>query len=208
MGREDWYRNTEWNSKIEQDFHSRLKRSRSQRDQHLVIQALTLAKHHPKKALELVEFFFETRTNDFEDMRAYLAGADAYIELNDLDNTLIWYKKVLKREKEFPNHLSQTYLNFPYLVAKEKVEAEYKFALKVLSENADRATFPLDHYQWNAAVALISYEQGDNEKSTEHATLALEAAQIKKSGFRYHPNMGLAGKEYKNEIKRLQEIGT
>ena len=208
MGREDWYRNTEWNPEIEQEFHSRLKRSRSQRDQNLVIQALTLAKHQPQKALELVEFFFETRTNDFEDMRAYLAGANAYIELNDLENTLEWYKKVLKREKECPKHLSTTYLDYPYLVAKEKIEAEYEHALEVLLENVDRPMFPSDHYQWNAALALITYEQGDKEKSMKHAALALEAAQIKKSGFRYHQNVGIVGKEYKNEIKELQKIGT
>jgi len=40
----DWFRNREWNAEIEKDFLAQLARSRTQSDQYLVIQALTICK--------------------------------------------------------------------------------------------------------------------------------------------------------------------
>jgi hypothetical protein len=57
----DWYRNKDWNESIEENFYSKLKRARTQRDQYLVIQALTLADKHPDVTIRLVCVNFESR---------------------------------------------------------------------------------------------------------------------------------------------------
>ena len=99
MSSEDWYRNKDWSQETRDAFFKKLERARSQRDQYLVIQALTLSKTHPKITLELVDYFFETRTNSFEDMRALLAKADAYRSMGQHGDAVAAYKSVLEQEE-------------------------------------------------------------------------------------------------------------
>jgi len=198
---DDWYRNKNWNASIEEHFYSKLKRARTQRDQYLVIQALTLADNHPEVSLRLVNEYFESRKDKFDDVRALLAKATAFRALNDLDGCISAFKEVLGREREFPNHQTGVYLDYPYLVATRKIENEYANALDVLNEHVDRLTFPLDHYKWHASKALISSDGSEAKK-------ALEAAKVKRSGFRFHQDVGLVGKEHEKTIKHLCKIST
>ncbi|MCL1038237.1 hypothetical protein L2750_13900 [Shewanella submarina] len=201
MSSDDWYRNKNWNASIEEHFYSKLKRARTQRDQYLVIQALTLADSHPEVSLRLVNEYFESRKDQFEDVRALLAKAEALRTLNDIDGCISAFKEVLGKEKKFPNYQTGVHLDYPYLVATKKIENEYANALDVLNEHVDRLTFPLDHYKWHASKALI------NNDGTE-AQKALEAAKVKKSGFRFHQDVGLVGKEHEKIIKALCKIST
>jgi tetratricopeptide (TPR) repeat protein len=201
MSSEDWYRNEDWNEEIESSFFAKLKRARSQRDQYLVIQALTLTNTHPNVSIRLVEQYFETREDEFDDVRALLAKAQAYLELGDTDNAMESFRAVLAREAEFPKHQTGTYVDYPYIVATRKIEREYDNAITVLSENIDRLTFPLDYFKWHAAKALI---QTDGLQASK----ALEAAEVKKSGFSFHRNVGLVGKEHAKTIKQLCKIST
>lgn len=84
-----WYRNERWNPAVQQDFFNRLSRSRTQRDQYLVIQALTIAEAEPEVALRLVELYFETKRSVFEDLRALLASAKAYKSLGSVPRVTI-----------------------------------------------------------------------------------------------------------------------
>lgn len=201
MSSDDWYRNKNWNASIEEHFYSKLKRARTQRDQYLVIQALTLSENHPEVSLRLVNEYFESRKDQFDDVRALLAKANACKTLNDLDGCISAFKEVLGREREFPNHLTGVYLDYPYLVATQKIENEYANALEVLNEHVDKLTFPLDHYKWHASKALINNDGSEAQK-------ALDAAKVKKSGFRFHQDVGLVGKEHEKTIKHLCKIGT
>ncbi len=201
MSFDDWYRNKDWNESIEDFFYSKLKRARTQRDQYLVIQALTLAENHPKVTLRLVNEYFVSRKDQFDDVRALLAKANAYFALNDLERCIVAFKEVLEREKEFPKHQTGVYLDYPYLVANRKIEHEYTTALNVLDEHVDRLTFPLDHFKWHASKALINNDGSEAQK-------ALDAAKIKRSGFRFHQDVGLVGKEHEKTIKHLCKIST
>ena len=201
MAADDWYRNTEWNEEIEGEFFAKLKRARSQRDQYLVIQASTLVKRHPKISLRLVEEYFESRRDKFDDVRALLARAEALLELGEIDDAMQAFRSVLAREEEFSNHQTGAYVDYPYIVATRGIEKEYESAMEVLRRHVDRLTFPLDHFQWHAAKALI-------KNDGEHASRALEAAKVRKSGFRFHQNVGLVGKEHAITIKRLLKIST
>lgn len=54
---------------------------------------------------------------------------------------------------------------------------------------------------WYAAKALI-------ENDGYYASRALEAAEVKDSGFRYHKNLGLVGEEHAETIKKLRAISS
>ncbi len=201
MAVDDWYRNKSWSAEIESEFFAKLKRARSQRDQYLVIQALTLAKYFPEVSLRLVEYYFESRKDEFDDVRALLARAEAFLELSKIDEAMEAYRSVLAREDEFPKHQSTAYVEYPYIVATRSIQSEYKNALELLKKYVSRLVFPLDCFKWYAAKALI-------EKNGSHASRALEAAEVKKSGFRFHQNVGLVGKEHADTIKKLRKIST
>lgn len=86
-------------------------------------------------------------------------------------------------------------------MATQRIENEYDNAIQVLNENKDRLMFPLDYFMWHASKALI-------QRDGEQASKALEAAQVQKSGFRFHQNVGLVGKEHVATIKQLRKIST
>lgn len=199
MSSEEWYRNEDWNEDIEKSFYEKLKRARSQRDQYMVIQALTLVPKHPEITLRLVQEYFDSRKDQFDDVRALLARTEAYLSLADITKALESYKAVLNREEEFPGHSTTAYVDYPYLVATLGVELEYKNAENVLNQHESRLMFPLDIFKWYAAKAIIS-------GSSEFAQKALSAAKVEKSGFRYHQGVGLVGEEHASTIERLIEL--
>ncbi len=197
----EWYRNTKWNSEIEKVFFEKLNRARSQRDQYLVIQASSLVKNQPEVALQLVDYYFESRNDKFDDMRALLTRAEALLELEKIGEAMAAFQAVLSREEEFSNHISDTYVRYPYIVATREIKSEYENALNVLKKYKDRLAFPLDYFMWYSSRALI-------ENDEESAKNALEVAEVKKSGFRFHQNVGLVGKEHAKTIKKLHKIST
>ena len=102
---------------------------------------------------------------------------------------------------EFPNHQTTAYVDYPFIVATKAIESEYKNVISVLNKYQCRLMFPLDKFKWHASFALINND-------CEQATLALDVAKVKRSGFRFHQDVGLVGKEHANVIKALCEIGT
>ncbi|MDN3617192.1 hypothetical protein ACFFUS_11595 [Vibrio gallaecicus] len=201
MSSEDWYRNEDWDETIEQAFYSKLKRSRTQKYQYMVIQALSLSENHPHVTLRLVDEYFETRNDDFEDVRALLAKAAAYKKVNQLDKCISTYKEIIEREKVSRTIQTQAYLDYPHLVATQKIEREYGEALRVLHEHFEQLTFPLDYFKWHTTIAIINHDSLEAQK-------ALDVAQVKRSGFRFHKSLGLVGKEHERAICLLRKIST
>jgi tetratricopeptide (TPR) repeat protein len=206
MSREDWYRNADWNSEIEDAFFAKLARARSQRDQYLVIQALSLTDRYPEVALRLVDTYFETRNDDFDDVRALMARARAYMTLGQLSKAVEAYKAVLDREAEFPRHKTHTYLDLPYLVACEELTDEYDFALSLLAEGLGDVVFPVDRFIRHASKALIASARGENIVARAEAVDALKVAQVKTSGFRYHKDVGLVGSDHAAVLAKLRKL--
>ena len=66
--------------------------------------------------------------------------------------------------------------------------------------------FPLDKFKWHAAKSLIHHSLREPADSRRHAALALEAAKVKMSGFRYHQDLGLVGEEHKDTVASLRKI--
>ncbi len=201
MPSDDWYRNYEWNAEVEALFYNKLKRARSQRDQYVVIQASYLAESAPKVALSLIDEYFDTRKDQYEDMRAFWVQARSFMNMNQTESAMESFRSVLKREDEFPNHQSTVYVDYPYIVATQAIDSEYKNALDVLEKYASRLMFALDKFKWHASKALINIDANE-------ASLALQAAEVKRSGFRFHQDVGLVGKEHIEVIKVLRKIST
>jgi len=202
----DWFRNEIWNESIEKEFFSMLSRARSQRDQYLVIQALTLSKRLPQISLKLVDFYFESKKSDFEDIRALQAKADSCLALKNYDQAIESMKNILAIEKLRPNQKTSMFVDYPYFVATHKMKNEYSTSLLVLAERGNEAVFPIQQYKLHAAKSFIHHAQSEIELAKEHAHLALGAAQAKKSGFLFHENLGLVGKEHSSAIKSLRKL--
>ena len=81
MSAEDWFRNRDWNDKIEAAFYEKLRRAR-RKEQYLRIQACILADSCPKVALKLLDEYFELK-DDFDHAQVSDApsGVD-YIQLS------------------------------------------------------------------------------------------------------------------------------
>lgn len=192
MGKEDWYRNTEWDDSIESAYRTKLSRSRGMRPQYLQIQASQLAKKYPVVALGLIDEYFHTY-EDFVVPSAYCTRAEACVSLGMIDEAVSAYKSALEWEKFHPNFITNARIDFPILIVEKKLEAEYDNALNVLTERFKPSdhSWPSMRYYWNGCCSLITYERGQNSKAREFAERALRAATETESPFRYHRSMGL-----------------
>jgi hypothetical protein len=65
-------------------------------------------------------------------------------------------------------------------------------------------TFPVDHFRWHAACALIAADTHNAATAKAHAQSALEAAALDHSGFRYHPTVGLVTNQYDDLVQKLK----
>ncbi|BBE34826.1 hypothetical protein [Sphingosinicella microcystinivorans] len=189
MGRDDWYRNTTWNTEIEAKFDQKLRRAR-EKFQYLRIQALYLTETYPEVALRLLEQYFSLGEN-IDTAQAYLQRAQALSVLNDFDGAFASYEAALERERRRPNSTTQAYLDFPCLVLETKRVSLYARALEVLNTHSDRSVFPIDRFRLHGAQALLLHHFDRKDEARAEAELAMAAAQETKSGFRHHPNLGL-----------------
>lgn len=206
MSSEDWYRNTEWNDEIKQAFFARLKRSRSQRDQNLEIQAGTLLPTHPEVALELIDLYFETRKESFTDARAHDVRAEAHLRLGNIPGAIVAFKDALAHERKHPTFLTHAIFDFAMLVATHKITSEYDDALAGLQARGDRLHFPAHIFEWHAAHSIILEDRGELDQAAEHAQVALEAAQRTESPFSYHRDLGLVEPKSAPIVEVLQQI--
>jgi tetratricopeptide (TPR) repeat protein len=204
MTSEDWFRNKTWNSRIEDAFFCKLRRAR-RKEQYLRIQASTLASAYPEVALRLLEEYFKLNDN-FEHAQAYVDRATAYLAMGNVTNAVQAYEDALAREEEFPNLQTQAHLDLAFLVASRGIERLYDRALRLLAESQSRLAFPVDHFRWHAAKALILNSRGEEMDAKVSACEALVWAGKESSGFRYHRTVGLVGSEYKATESKLKSL--
>lgn len=202
----DWFRQEVWHEEIEKDFFAKLARSRSQRDQYLVIQALTIATSYPMVSIRLIDLYFETKKSSFDDVRALCARADALLTAGQIESAITTMKEILAIERIKPNQKTNMFVDYPFLVATNNISSEYVDALAVLDERESDLVFPVSKFKWHAAKSLIHRALRNSDDSKQEAALALEAAQVKTSGFRYHQDLGLVGEQYKDAVAALRGI--
>ncbi len=201
MARDDWFRHTEWNAETEAAFFGKLRRARDKK-QYLRIQASMIAPHHPEVALRLLDQYFALGDH-FDQAQAHVDRASAYLTLGDADRAIAAYEVALAREQDYPQLLTQAYLDLPFLIASRGIKSRYEQALQLLEQHRSQLTFPVDHFRWHATHGLIASAQGQTSAARAHARLALDAAAKDHSGFRYHPSVGLVGTCYEHIREQL-----
>ena len=204
MSRCDWYRNEDWNEEIEAQFVAKLKRSR-RKEQYLRIQAYYLAEKKPDVSLRLLDQYFDLGDH-FGLTQAYCTQALAFQTQDKLEEAAQAYILAIKRESEYPNVLTNAFLDYSILVAMNGMKEHFAKANNVLDENTLRVIFPVQHFLRYAAKAILESLQGNNEASFANAKAALEKVQIKDSGLPYHKNLGLVSEKHKKIIKKLEAI--
>jgi tetratricopeptide (TPR) repeat protein len=204
MSRGDWFRHTEWDAEIQAGFDARLLRARD-KVQPLKIQAALLAKTRPDAALRLLDRYFESGDTLFL-ADAYHTQAQARVALGDFSNAAESYVAALTREAEFSNLKTNSFVEYPLLVAEHRLIERYGDALRVLAEQRDRLTCPVQHFMWHAARALILSAQGEPRQAQSEAQIALAAADQSSSGFRFHQSLGLVGDSYHELRERLRDL--
>ena len=207
MGREDWYRNSDWGSDIEDAFRAKLARARSQKPQYIIIQAAYLSASHPKIALSLIEEYFQTGDESFTP-NAHRTQAVAYRALGQTEDAVLAFKQALDWEASHPGHITEARIGFPKLVVEERLVAEYDYALNILTSRFTPSdhVFPNMRYDWNGCCALIAFEREEFHEAQEFAERALRAAAETESPFRYHRSVGVvknASDEFGRRIKRI-----
>jgi tetratricopeptide (TPR) repeat protein len=200
----DWYRNTAWDETIERRFNEKLRRVKL-KAQYLRIQASTLARTHPEAALKLLEQYFET-PDDVERAQAHVDRATALQTLGRGGDAVAAYEAALAREAEYPRVETQAHLDLPFHVAVHRLSDHYDRALELLEAHKERLLFPVDHFRWHAAQALIAADKGQAETAVEHRAAALKAAAAQYSGFDSHPRAGLVKDRYNDVIDLLEDI--
>jgi len=207
MGRDDWYRNTHWDSGIEAGFRARLARARTSRPQYLRIQAHYLVKSFPETALQLIEEYFDTG-DQFDVPNAFCARAEACLALSRREEAVAAYKAALEWEKAHPHYISTARLDYPRLVAADRLSNEYDHALQILRTrfSAMDHQFPSTRYIWNGSYALIAFEEGRLAEAKEFAERAVQAAMETESPFRYHRSIGVVRDAFDDFGRRIKRI--
>jgi len=206
MSRDDWFRHTDWNTEIEADFDAHLRRARD-KGQPLKIQAAMLAATHPEAALHLLDRYLESGNRLFL-AEAYQTQARARLALGDIPGATESYCAALSREAEFPNLRTTSYVEYPLFVAEHGLQERYADALDVLDGKKALLgfAFPVEHFMWHAAKALIYSAQGKEQSARSEAQAAITAADQTSSGLRYHQSLGLVGERYGKLRQRLREL--
>jgi tetratricopeptide (TPR) repeat protein len=203
MSRDGWFRNTRWDDSIAELFEAKLRRART-KGQYLRIQACMLCESNPAVALSLLDRYFAQTDERFDDAQAHVDRASALLALGRADEAVDSYEEALRAESRMPNLLTQAYIELPYLIAVRGIRARYTRALEVLKMHRKRLTFPVDHFKWNAAQALLAGAAGNHASAREFAEAALEAAAKDHSGFRYHAKIGLVSEEHSEALRLLR----
>jgi tetratricopeptide (TPR) repeat protein len=155
-------------------------------------------------ALQLLDRYFSLG-DDFDYAQAYVDRAAALVALDRIGEAITSYEAALAREAEFPDLLTQAYLDLPWLIATRGIREEYERAIRVLRKHQARLMFFVDHFRWHAALALIAGDIRDRHSAKRHAKDAFDAAAREHSGFRYHPTVGLVTAQYDDLIRKLEE---
>lgn len=205
MAKDDWFRNSDWNPAIEARFFEKLRRAR-QKGQYLRIQASYLSDTRPEVTLQLLKEYFALG-DDFDHAQALVDQAHAYLTLGKMDQAIASLQRALQRERAFP-YFTHAWSDYAMLVATQKLEQLFADALRVLAERRDMLTFPVEHFHWHAARALIHGAVGKNAEAREDALKALAAAGREHSGFRYHPKVGLVGSDHQGLMGELSRLAS
>lgn len=188
----EWYRNTEWTPEISDHYFRKLARARSSRDQYLTIQAGHLCRDFPQVSLELVDLYFSTRTNTWNDLAAHNIRASAYKFMGDEVRAVAAYKVSVAEQKSRRTLITNINVEAAFYVASKAILDDYDFALVALAEAIkDGLNWPVLRFKFCVATAIVALHYGEKGTALTHAQLALEFAGVPMGPLRQNPTLGL-----------------
>jgi hypothetical protein len=103
------------------------------------------------------------------------------------------YRATFAEQRRRSSYLTNAHLDFAWWIATSDRRELFDEALAVLEEfsRGGAITFPATVYLAEGTRAIIEHARGSKARAAMHARLALEAANARHSGLRYHPKVGL-----------------
>jgi len=213
---QDWFRQTAWTPEVEREFFARLKRTRTQRSQKLVVQAWTLSRQSSPReweaALALLDLFFQEHSDPLFLANAHTARAEAYLRLNRRAEAFASYREAIEAMRRYPNVINNSYIDYAWHVARLGMTSEFDSALKVLREFHEKVgndlTFPANAYIYFGALAMMAHALGHDADAQRWASQGLAAAKKVEGPFTRHPSVGVVTDvdvECHERLRRLAE---
>jgi tetratricopeptide (TPR) repeat protein len=218
MSKEDWYRNTDWNDKIESEFESRLKRSRGNyhKAQYLRIQASYLLNSEINNLQEKGIEFMERVIMDYPDEKfSTIHGneqlGDFYLKNESFEKAEEYFRIVTEHyyaeTRSGTTGLADLKLCETILKSKQsdKFLEAYRIATDKFNETGGSLMMNSDKFYFANLMANLCFEIGEKDEASEFAKSALELSKISEPQFNRHKTVGLITAE-KEELKRLKNI--
>lgn len=208
MGRHDWYRKTTWTEADRMDFWQHFKRARAahSKSQYLRIQAHYLADTYPEEALELLDTILKDFPAAFDVAAVELQRGKILLRLGNTVQGLKAMEKSLEREKAFPNVQTQAWAAYGMAVVRNKRIDLYDVVEKLVLERIGKMLFPMERYEANVILALISHHRGNADDAVKQARAALKETGVAHSGFRYHADVGLVTDPDQEVLQKIKEL--
>ena len=209
----DWFRKTSWDEADQADFFAHLKRSRGadNKAQYLRIQAWHLEETGSailiRAALPLLDKILSEFPNTFELAMVYKQKASCLAWLGCAQEAIEFYRLALDTERKNPKMGTRAWIEFGLFVCENNLTALFDEVIKVLDEKkSDSFLFAVDIYQSSGIRAIIAAHRGNYSIARNFAKTALAAAAETKSGFRYHPTVGLVQDKETSFFKSVSVI--
>jgi hypothetical protein len=121
--------------------------------------------------------------------------ADCLWRLGDTSAAVETYREMFRAEETMRMVRTGAWLEFAMRVVREGKADLYgdvdALLLRRAEEDPSSLAFPVQKYQFHLVRAVIAQERGHRDAAVDHARLALDAAGLRHSGFRYHAGIGL-----------------
>lgn len=218
MNKHQWYRNTDWTQKIQEEFEARLAKSRSDynKAQYLRIQGYYLQSSPDPDIRKVGRDFYLRVISEFPEQdsqvsEALIGLAQSYENENDVANAEKYYRDSIDYDKELRQkneRIIQSYLLLPELIIKNKRSDQYEEALDMLTRWNGIKIMPFHdiQYRYCLAIARLATRLGFKQEAVFYASKALELNEIGKTPqLSGRPTIGIV-QTTQTEIRELQAI--
>jgi len=176
----DWYRRKTWTKTDEYEYFAKLGRARKDgRAQYLRIQAFELIETKDKNLLTVAETLLHKILTDYPDNKferssTYNHLGEIYKLREDYETALNYFQKSLDFEKEYPNVITTSYLDFAETVIRAEKTDLYDKVYQLMTEklNENSLKFPYQSYIMYSVMTVISEYNGDTEQAKVFSDLA------------------------------------
>jgi tetratricopeptide (TPR) repeat protein len=192
-----WYTRSTWSAADADDFWARIARKRNpaMRAQLIRIQAEHLEKAGQiDAAVALLDQVLTQYPDSFDIAQVHHQLATCRERQGRVVDSMHHLRAALAVENAKPNYKTGAWLTFGRIVAEHRLRELYPEFLAILQSRDDLApgiVFPVERYLLSASLAIICESRGERTAAVEHARKAIAAAELTRSGLRYHPTVGL-----------------